>query len=167
MKTTFPAGKVVFISSYAAYCPGGNKMLTVAPGRRASKRNEPARTPVRALLPHRGTRGILFGPSALFLACHQVPVHGRAGPDKVPSSGNLHNSMKGKGMIEPSLNVARITAAIVILINIDVVLSALLTAGYGLTAAVTAAGTLGLVTAEIAARFMPGNDAGLPPALPG
>lgn len=68
---------------------------------------------------------------------------------------------------EPSRITARITLVILVVLNVDIVLSVLLTAGYGLTPAVAAAGTLGLFTAEIAARLLPGSDTGLPPGLPG
>lgn len=62
-------------------------------------------------------------------------------------------------------SVMRVTAMLMILINIDVALGALLAAGYALATAVTAAGAFGAATAEIVARLMPG-DTSNPPALP-
>lgn len=55
---------------------------------------------------------------------------------------------------------ARTWAAVFILLNLDAVLSVMLAAGYALTAAVAAAGTLGLFTAEITVRLLSGGDQG-------
>jgi len=66
-------------------------------------------------------------------------------------------------MNEPTWSTARFTAVVLALLNMDIVLSVLLGAGYGLTPALAAAGTAGVFAAEIAARLLPGNDAGLPP----
>lgn len=68
-------------------------------------------------------------------------------------------------MINPAW-AARMTAALLILLNTDAVLSALLTAGYALPAAVAAAGAVGTVTAGVIARLLPGDDTGMPPTLP-
>jgi hypothetical protein len=62
-------------------------------------------------------------------------------------------------------NAMRVMAILIILLNVDVALGALLAAGYGLATALAAVGTLGAVTAEIVARLLPG-DASIPPALP-
>jgi uncharacterized membrane protein len=66
----------------------------------------------------------------------------------------------------PPWGATWIMAALIILANVDAVLSVLLTAGYGVTTAVAAAGTVGAVTAEIIARFFTGADPGQPFALP-
>lgn len=66
-------------------------------------------------------------------------------------------------MNEPTWSAARFTAVLLALLNMDIVLSVLLGAGYGLAPAMAAAGTAGLFTAEIAARLLPDSDAGLPP----
>jgi len=63
----------------------------------------------------------------------------------------------------PWASAVRIMAALLILLNVDIVLSVLLGAGYGPAAAVAAAGTLGVIAAEIIARLFPGSDPDLPP----
>jgi hypothetical protein len=68
-------------------------------------------------------------------------------------------------MTDPPMAI-RVAATLLILLNVDVVLSIMLTAGYGLTAALAATAALGTVTAEIIARLLSGNDPGMPPSLP-
>jgi hypothetical protein len=60
---------------------------------------------------------------------------------------------------------ARVTAVLLVVINVDLVLSVLLADGYGLSTALAAAGTLGAVTAEIITRLLPGSGTSQPPAL--
>ena len=60
----------------------------------------------------------------------------------------------------------RILTILMILLNVDVVLSVLLTDGYALNTALTAAGALGAITAEVIARLLPGEGPSPPPALP-
>ncbi len=69
-------------------------------------------------------------------------------------------------MSDPPRVIMRVLAILMILLNVDVVLSLLLTDGYQLATALTAAGTLGAVTAEIVVRLLPGDDPTPPPALP-
>jgi hypothetical protein len=59
----------------------------------------------------------------------------------------------------------RVTAALLVLLNVDIVFSVMLAGGYGLSAALAAAGTLGAVTAEIITRLLPGSGTSHPPAL--
>jgi hypothetical protein len=59
----------------------------------------------------------------------------------------------------------RVTAALLVLLNVDIVLSVLLADGYGRSTALAAAGTLGAVTAEIITRLLPGSGTSQPPAL--
>jgi hypothetical protein len=78
------------------------------------------------------------------------------------------DNRKRKGILMPESpwSTVRFVAVLLALLNMDIVLSVLLGAGYAPTPAVAAAGTIGLFTAEIAARILPGGDAddvGLPP----
>ena len=63
------------------------------------------------------------------------------------------------------VTVMRLMAVVIILLNVDVALGALVAAGYGLATALTAAGTIGAVTTEIVARLL-GGGTPEPPALP-
>jgi hypothetical protein len=60
-------------------------------------------------------------------------------------------------MKSPPIAVMRAMAALIILLNTDIALGALLAAGYGLVTALTAVGAFGAVTAEIVVRLLPGD----------